>query len=195
MRLFVLSDTHGKIDKAVEIYKTLKDIDLIVHLGDLSSDAKKLESQLGVSVLGVKGNMDGSFSTKGYQILETDFGKIFIAHGHMENVKDSPQNLLYKAESLGCKGAFYGHTHVPVFEEVGGMYLLNPGSLTLPAGGRQGSYAIVNVTEGSFAASILYLIPEFSQMNEGQLQSRETPQKTKVESGFLRDLLNNSDRF
>ena len=180
MKLLVISDTHGKIDKAVEIYKMLKDVDLIVHLGDLSSDAKKLECQLGVAVLSVKGNMDGVFSRDGYKILETDFGKIFLAHGHMENVKQSRQNLVYKAEALGCKAAFYGHTHVPVYEVIGGMYLLNPGSLSLPVGRRKGSYAIVNTTEDSLEASIVY---------------QDTPQNVKAESGFLRNLLNYSDRF
>lgn len=196
MKLLVISDTHGKIDKAIEIYKTRKDVDLILHLGDLSSDAKKIESQLGVSVLSVKGNMDGCYSREGYQILETSFGNIFIAHGHMENVKQSPHNLIYKAESLGCKAAFYGHTHVPVFEQLGGIYLLNPGSLTLPLGGRKGSYALVNVTEDKLKASIVYLTPKVTVVLEPSQEPEPTSsQKSIVEAGTLRDMLNNSDRF
>jgi putative phosphoesterase len=180
MRIFVISDTHGRIDKAMEIYKTLDDIDLIVHLGDHWNDAKRMKDQLNVPLIGVKGNMDGSFARDGYHILETDFGKIFIAHGHMESVKQSYENILYKAESLQCKAVFFGHTHIPLFAEVEGLYLLNPGSLSLPVGGRKGSYAVATVLADSLSASILY---------------EDVQQVPKTESGSFINMLNDSDRF
>jgi len=180
LKLFVISDTHGRIDKAVEIYKSLTDIDMIIHLGDYWSDAQKLMEQLQVPVLSLKGNMDGVFANDGYHILETDFGKIFLTHGHMESVKQNLNNIMYKAESLGCKAVFFGHTHVPLFYQAEGLYLLNPGSLTLPTGGRKGSYAVVDITDHSLDASILFA---------------DTEQKQKTSSGFLRNLLNHSDRF
>ena len=180
MKIFVISDTHGRIEKAIEIYQSLQDIDLIIHLGDFWNDAKKMRDQLNVSVLSVKGNMDGSFSKDGYHILETDFGKIFLAHGHMESVKQSLENIMYKAESLECKAVFFGHTHIPLFRQVEGMYLLNPGSLTVPVGGRKGSYAVVTITENSLDATILF---------------EDAPQIQKTSSGFLKSMLNDSDRF
>jgi putative phosphoesterase len=157
LRIYVISDTHGRVDKAIEIYGTLRDIDLIVHLGDHWNDAQKIKNQLNVPLIGVKGNMDGSFSRDGYHILETDFGRIFLAHGHMEHVKSGLESIIYKAESLQCTAAFFGHTHIPLFREAQGLYLLNPGSLTLPTGGRKGSYAVATVTEKSLDATILYL--------------------------------------
>ena len=195
MKLFVLGDTHGQIDKAIEIYKGLKDIDLIVHLGDHFADGQKLERVLGCPVLGVKGNMDGSFYADGYQILETSWGKIFIAHGHMENVKSNPQNILYKGESLGCKAVFYGHTHLPLYQEVEGMILLNPGSLTLPVGGRPGSYALVNIEGDDFAAAILYAQNEMTQEGSKGAKGASSSAQTVNGWGNLRNLLNNSDRF
>jgi len=180
LRIFVISDTHGKIDKAVEIYKSLQDIDLIVHLGDHRSDARKMKEMLNVPLIGLKGNMDGSFSRDGYHILETDFGKIFLAHGHMENVKQNYENIMYKAESLHCRAAFFGHTHIPLFTEAEGLYLLNPGSLSLPTGGRKGSYAVATITKDSLTASILYE------------DVRQTP---KTEPGSIKSMLNDSDRF
>lgn len=180
MRIFVISDTHGRIDKAIEIYKTLDDIDLIVHLGDHWNDAKRMKEQLNVPLIGVKGNMDGSFARDGYHILETDFGKIFIAHGHMESVKQGYENIMYKAESLHCKAAFFGHTHIPLFAEAEGFYLLNPGSLSLPVGGRKGSYAVATVLPDSLSAAILY---------------EDVQQALKTESGSIKNMLNDSDRF
>ncbi|MDD2189767.1 MAG: metallophosphoesterase [Eubacteriales bacterium] len=180
MRIFVISDTHGRIDKAAQIYKTLHDIDLIVHLGDLWIDAIRIKNLFNVPVLGVKGNMDGSFSKEGHHILETEFGKIFLAHGHMESVKQGLDKLMYKAESLKCRAAFFGHTHIPLFRQVEGLYLLNPGSLSLPLGGRKGSYAIATLTEDTLNATILF--------EEAKQLQRKNP-------GNLRNLLNNSDRF
>lgn len=180
MKIYVISDTHGRADKAVEIYKTLQDIDLIVHLGDHWNDAKRMKEQLNVPLIGVKGNMDGSFDKDGYHILETGFGRIFLAHGHMENVKHGLENIIYKAESLQCKAAFFGHTHIPLFIEAEGVYLLNPGSLAMPVGSRKGSCAVATVTESSIHASILF---------DDTLQSRKTG------AGSIRNMLNNSDRF
>ena len=53
MKILVFSDTHGRIDKAVEIYNSLQDIDLIVHLGDVWNDAKRMRDLLNVPLIGV----------------------------------------------------------------------------------------------------------------------------------------------
>lgn len=180
MKLFVISDTHGKIEKAIEIYKALRDVDFIVHLGDNAIDAHRLKTQLGVEVIGVKGNMDGAYSEVEYKILETEYGKIFITHGHMENVKFSLEKLLYKTDALDCRAALFGHTHIPVVKEVEGIHLINPGSLTLPAGGRKGSYAIINTTNSSFETSLVYT---------------DIKQISKISHGMLSNLLNESDKF
>ena len=134
--------------------------------------------------------MDGSYSYDDYKILETEFGKIYLAHGHMEKVKFSLQNLIYRAEELGCKAALFGHTHKPLCQEIDGFHLLNPGSLTLPSDGTQGSYAILNIEKDKFEASIVYYQTIIKIQNENK-----SPKKTPIRGGFLKDLLNNSDRF
>lgn len=182
MRILVLSDTHGQVQPAIEVYKKVRQegpVDCIVHLGDLISDAKALRVRLGAEVVAVKGNMDGSYSTDDCTVMETEYGKLLLTHGHMENVKFDITNLLYRAEELGCRAALFGHTHSPCFRYEGGIYLLNPGSLTRPRGGGDGSYAVLTITEKEFQASILFYHPGVP----------------KVRTGVLRDLLNNSDRF
>jgi hypothetical protein len=187
MKLFVISDTHGDIDTAAEVFNTLSGIDRILHLGDYARDGWLLESRLKVPVTALKGNMDGSYSNEDYQILNTGFGKIYLTHGHMEAAKYGPENLLYKASSLGCKAAFYGHTHIPLYRDLGGMYLLNPGSLTHPRGGRLGSYAVVSASNGSFAATIFF----WDQKKSESSLRAETVGNT---AGFLRRIFNDSDR-
>lgn len=187
MKFLVISDTHGSIEEAETVYRSLSGINQIIHLGDYQRDGWLLENRLGVPVTALKGNMDGSYSNDDYRIIDTEFGKIYLSHGHMEAVKYSTHNLLYKAASLGCKAAFYGHTHTPLFEDLGGMYLLNPGSLTRPRGSRQGSYAVINTGKDSFDAEIMYL---GLTLNES---SRKTQDKSRIETGFLRRIFNDSD--
>ncbi len=187
MRFFVIADTHGDIGAAAEVYETLSDIDRILHLGDYARDGWLLESRLRVPVTAVKGNMDGSYSNDDYQIINTEFGKIYLTHGHMEAAKYGPENLLYKASSLGCKAAMYGHTHVPAYKDLGGMYLLNPGSLTHPRGNRQGSYAVVTTAPDSFRATIFYWDP---LQKDNRAENNE---KKGISPGFLRRIFNDSD--
>lgn len=182
MRILVISDTHGQVQQAMAVYKKLQEqepVDCIVHLGDMVSDARALEVRLGASVISVKGNMDESYSENDCRVLETVYGNLLLTHGHMENVKFGTQNLLYRAEELGCKAVLFGHTHQPCFENASGIYLLNPGSLTRPRMGGEGSYAVVTLTQAEFCASILFYYP-----------GQQSPQ-----GGRLRDMLNNSDRF
>lgn len=187
MKFFVISDSHGKIDNALAIYDRLKGIDAILHLGDYQKDAMALEERLGIDVISVKGNMDGSHSPNDYKILETEYGKILLLHGHMENVKHSVQNLLYKTEELGCRAAFFGHTHEAFFAEYAGLYLLNPGSISLPRDNRKASYAIVTTQKDEFNASIVYV--------DTILEPNSSSKSSAIEGGYLKNILNNSDRF
>lgn len=188
MKFLVISDTHGDIETALQVLETLEGIDRILHLGDYVRDGWLMESRTAIPVNAIKGNMDGSFSNEDYQILNTEFGKIYLTHGHMEAAKYGPENLLYKASSLGCKAAMYGHTHIPLYRDLGGMYLLNPGSLTHPRGNRQGSYAVVTTSPDSFQATILYWDPEERRSSEGAERNKKTSS-----SGFLRRVFNDSD--
>lgn len=182
MKIFVISDTHGKTDKVMEVWKKLTNVDLIIHLGDYERDALYLEKAMETEVISVKGNMDGSYSKDDYKILETEYGKLLLTHGHMENVKMSPLNLVYKAQEMDCKVALFGHTHRPVYDEVNGIYLVNPGSLSMPRDGSNGSYAIINTEPDDFHCSIVYY-------------SDPTQKKKPPQRGRLSTMLNYSDRF
>ena len=131
-------------------------IDMIVHCGDYYADAQEIRARLGIPVLAVKGNCDGCFDFEACSLLETECGDILITHGHMEDVGFSMQKLYYKALESGCIGAFFGHTHRSVFVETGGVYLLNPGSLSQPRDGSGGTFALVTTSEAGLQAKIYY---------------------------------------
>lgn len=156
MKILVISDTHGRLEKAQELIEKKGPFDLVVHLGDLEEDARILARRTGAQIRCVKGNMDGG-TREDAQVLSTSFGDILLVHGHIQGVKNGLMNIVYAAGEKNCRAVFFGHTHVPLLEESQGIYLLNPGSLTLPHLADRGSYAIVEIEKEQMHASILYV--------------------------------------
>lgn len=202
MKFLVISDTHGDIEKAAEIYRSLPETDAVIHLGDLEEDARGLSRLLAADVISVKGNMDNGYKKEdAFKTIDTECGKLLLTHGHMQNVKSSLTSLMYLAEEQNCIAALFGHTHIPVCENVNGLYLINPGSLTYPAAGTMPSYALVTTAADSIAAEIRYYGEGTENERYGKDdKDKKNPQKPagsvpKVQGGFLRNLLNNSDRF
>lgn len=180
MKILLIGDTHGKLGKLRDIWPKLRNIDLIAHTGDHFSDAANIEREFGVPVVAVGGNCDGSGPA--LEIIETEYGRILLTHGHLDGVKYDLTNLYYRTLENDCKAVFYGHTHCADITFTDGIYLVNPGSLTLPRDNKSGSYAIVRTAEDSFDASVVYYD---TIMGPG----RRSP------SGRLKSILNYSDRF
>lgn len=184
MKIFVLSDTHGSLHKAGQIYKKLTGVDLLVHCGDHIGDGQTLSAAWGIPAVCVKGNCDG-LRQRQYETFDTPAGRILVTHGHMENVKFDMQGLLYLAQQEDCVAVCFGHTHIPFCEEASGIWLINPGSLSHPRDGSNGSYAVIHAGKDGLRARIIYY--------DDVCAEKKTPKKTR--GGFLRDLLNYSDRF
>lgn len=193
MRILIVSDTHGSIQRVLDVYKKLaKDspVDLIVHCGDYSDDAIKIQNTLGKRVLWVKGNCDGCFDEKEFAVLETEAGNFFVCHGHMQNVGYSKRDLYYYACQEDCVGAIFGHTHRADKADLGDFLFINPGSIESPRDGSGGTFALLITSEGHADARILRY---HDFMLDGSSSSGSN--KPKVKGGHLRDLLNYSDGF
>lgn len=215
MRILVLSDTHGDISRACQVYHRLQkqgQVDLIIHCGDYYKDAIHMSERLGASIVWVKGNTDGSFSENDYAIVDTECGSLLVTHGHMENVDFSQQNLYYKALEHDCCAAVFGHTHRAVSAEAGGIHLFNPGSLTKPRDGSGGTFGLIYTGPDYFRGQICRYDDFIRQSVEGGNGSdgggsndsngsgggsngSSGGSKPKVQGGYLRGLLNYSDRF
>lgn len=163
MKILVIGDTHGKLNRVRDIWPKLQSIDLVIHTGDYYSDAKELSKELGVPFVFVRGNCDGSTGKEScdsqdgdFAVVETPAGQIFVSHGHRENVNYKLDTLRYKALENDCIAAVFGHTHRSMIEQAEDMWFINPGSLTLPRDGSGGSYAIIRSTEENFDATVVY---------------------------------------
>jgi phosphoesterase, MJ0936 family len=186
MNIFVISDTHGHLEKAYDMYNKISQtdkIDAIIHCGDYQRDGGLVESTLGIPVTSVQGNCDGT-RQRDFKVVETPAGKILVTHGHIENVDYNYNNLLYLAQENDCICVCFGHTHFPVIEKEQGITLVNPGSLTFPRDGTNGSCALLHLTENLVDGLIIYYDESFGNNK-----------KKKARGGYLRGLLNYSDRF
>ena len=160
MKIFFMSDIHGSIHwltQALEKFDQEK-ADYLVILGDLlyhgprnplpeDYNPKAVASALNArkdKIIAVRGNCEAEVDQMmlefpvmaDYTILFYEGRRIFATHGHSFSIDNLPP--------LSEKDAFIqGHTHVPVAEQKAGVYVLNPGSITLPKENFPNSYAVL----------------------------------------------------
>jgi uncharacterized protein len=152
MRVAVLADTHWKGTDAVpkEVLEILKDVDVVVHAGDLKCE-HVMEALEGDSrtVLAVRGNnfeLDLA-SLPDTRVEDLDGFKIGIAHdiGSMSqfaaHVK-KPEDIF--GEHVDC--VIFGQTHHPFFDVLHGVPFINPGSATdQDHSGAPGTLALLDI--------------------------------------------------
>jgi putative phosphoesterase len=166
LRALIISDTHGRTERIDQVRKQAGAFDLMIHAGDHAEDVLDGGYDDAVTVCG---NCD----TDGIEEEEKTFGllgvKTLLLHGHTVNVKTSPLQLVYKAAEHEAQLAVFGHTHTPTLFVEDGRVFLNPGSLSVPRGYTECTYAILELTreesgvnaEFSFYTLDGYRIPAF----------------------------------
>lgn len=167
MKLMIASDIHGSAHYCRELMGAFEreQPEKILLLGDLlyhgprnslpgEYDTKKTAEMLNSvagKVLCVRGNCDCEVDQMmlvftimaEYCLLYVNGRVIFATHGHVFNVKRPP--AMSRGDIL-----LNGHTHIPAWEEFGeGNVYVNPGSVSIPKGGSQHSYMVMN-DEGFF---------------------------------------------
>lgn len=147
VKLLVMSDTHGDAEVIKRVRDAHLDVDAIIHCGDseLPFDHPYLEG-----AKRVRGNCDHDSRYPEEELFNVEGLKIFVAHGHLLNVKSTTMNLLYRAKEVEADAAFFGHSHVLGTELVDNILFVNPGSLLKPRGIDEKSYAIVEFADQSW---------------------------------------------
>ena len=146
--LLVLSDTHGSVNSLTEVLKWAESrgiADFLVFLGDGAADLPLAAARSGFSAprQAVRGNGDFDTDIPLTATLEFAWHTFFLTHGHYHRIGDSYAPLLSAASSSGADAVLFGHTHVPFWEEAGGILLLNPGSLGRPRTRRGPAFAVI----------------------------------------------------
>ena len=136
----VISDTHGRIPSGVP--QAFKDVDLIIHAGDIGDQAVLDQLSKIAPVAAVRGNMDfGKWAGELPETEVVEIGQIVLYVLHIINRLDiEPQKFGYKA-------VISGHTHRPDVYEENGVTFINPGSASYPKSGQPGSVALIQIKE------------------------------------------------
>ncbi|GFN36116.1 phosphodiesterase [Tepidimicrobium xylanilyticum] len=160
MKLFFISDIHGSayyLAKAIERFQEEK-ADYIIILGDhlyhgarnplpAEYNPKKVIEILNSfadRIIAVRGNCDCEVDEMllNFPIMATystilyDNRRLFLTHGHIYNEKNVPK--------LKDGDVFiFGHTHIPQLEKKENLYIINPGSITLPKDNNPHTYGIL----------------------------------------------------
>ena len=76
-----------------------------------------------------------------------------LVHGHMHRVKYGLEVLAQDAHEKGADIVIFGHTHIKENKIIGGVEMINPGSLSLPRDGIKGSYVVMDLENGKYTYS------------------------------------------
>jgi putative phosphoesterase len=160
MKYLVVSDIHGSRSGAQCVPDCLArhGCDTVLLCGDvlyhgprndLPEDYAPKEviailNPLQEHIIAVRGNCDAEVDqmvldfalTADYDILPLGSRRVFMSHGHVYGPDRLPK---LKPSDIFLSG----HTHIPTALEKDGIYLLNPGSVSLPKGGHPKTYGLL----------------------------------------------------
>ena len=130
---------------------------MFIHLGDGEEDVDTLITRypdVASRFVHVCGNCDfGSLSPKVY-IMPVGGHKIYASHGHMQNVKYTYENIKKIAAANGCDIILFGHTHNRYLHYENGIYIMNPGSASIPHDGTKPSFGCIDISDAGILTNI-----------------------------------------
>lgn len=151
MLVAVISDTHGVENILKKIKDYINHVDILIHLGDNIIDLEYLKNGFKGKVYGVKGNCDFLSNELEEQVIQISGKKFLITHGDKYGVKYNLTSIFFKCKELSVDVALFGHTHCKLITEEQGIWLINPGSPSLPKD-NIGSIAFIEIKEGKINA-------------------------------------------
>jgi uncharacterized protein len=143
VRVGLISDTHGKLRS--EVFHHFKDVDLILHAGDIGPATLLVELETIAPVKAVVGNTDG-FELSGVlpevQELTLAGRLVVVTHGHRLG---SPTPALLRRAHPQAHIIVFGHTHRPLLDQSDGRLIVNPGSAGAPRFNLKPSIALLEL--------------------------------------------------
>jgi putative phosphoesterase len=156
MKIILISDSHGNTNNIIKAIRKNKDIDMVIHLGDMLGDILKVtELFKEIKFEFVPGNNDWTRQYPQEKLLMLEGKKVFITHGHQYGVKYDYHRIIMKGKAEEADAVFFGHTHIAeeIFSD--GMLVLNPGSISLPGDFRNPTYCIVEIRDGKIVSRFM----------------------------------------
>ena len=169
----LLSDTHIPIDAKVlpaQIKEIFRNVDLILHAGDIYIISVLDELERIAPVLAAQGDDDDYDITKDRRVKEKhtltiDGVSISLTHGEpglgpwsvFPNSKETLEEASYYYNNV-TNILVFGHSHMPKVEKRGQFLLVNPGSPTFPYYlHRPGTVVLLTVNSGEAEVRMVQL--------------------------------------
>jgi putative phosphoesterase len=163
MRIAVISDTHmpkGSRVLPAQCLARLAAADLVLHCGDLVSAAFLGQLRaIGPPVEAVLGNIDEvALQSVLPEERVVEAGGARIGMVHIPGPSEGRARRL-PARFPGCGAVIFGHTHLPVIDRAGTVWLLNPGSPTERRRAPRRTMIELSVEAGQIAPELIELDP------------------------------------
>ena len=123
MLIGIISDTHGYLDPRVPLL--FRDVEHILHAGDIGSMAIPLTLERIAPVTAVLGNTDTGLNFRETEVVSLA-GRKFLVH-HIVDAREPHEDLRRRLEREKPDVVVFGHTHKPHNEVVGATLFFNPG--------------------------------------------------------------------
>jgi len=152
MRVVALADTHAPRrwkSCPPPVAEQLRRADLILHAGDVCTAAILGELSQYAPVLAVLGNNDGPdvAAWGATPALRADLDGLRVAMIHDSGAaRGRPQRLRRRFPDAGL--VVFGHSHIPLDADAGGIRIFNPGSPTDRRRQPQGTVGVLSIEDG-----------------------------------------------
>jgi putative phosphoesterase len=144
MHVGLISDTHGLLRP--DVLAHFERVDCILHAGDIGNPGILAELETLAPVYAVFGNTDGfdvRARVKERVAVELEGWPVLVTHGHELG---SPRPAALRDAYPDARIIIYGHTHVPLVEQLGDVLVVNPGAAGPARFGLEPSVAILELT-------------------------------------------------
>ena len=152
-KIVVISDNHGQQSMLDKIRKLESDSDYYVHCGDSEALEERLKGWICV-----RGNNDWIARLQDEIVFEVEGVNFLVTHGHRYGYFNREEIMVDDLLRHGCDVLLSGHTHVPQCDEINGLYIINPGSTTLPRQGSNKSYCNIFVDQAEIKVEFKEII-------------------------------------
>ena len=155
MKIGVISDTHNFFDP--QIPELFKDVEHIIHAGDVGTMAIISELERIAPVTAITGNTDSMLPLKDVEVFELGRHKFVLQHIVQT---DTPTVLLsHRVQQAKPDVIVFGHTHKPFNRTIGGIWYFNPGYAGKARFGLERSVALLHFERDKIR-------PEFLKLEE-----------------------------
>jgi putative phosphoesterase len=161
----VVSDTHmprfgAALPRALRDGLAVADVDLIVHLGDMTGPDVPALFETIAPFDGVAGNNDGPALVERFgrsKVLDIDGVRLGLTHGDLGVGATTPERARRTFASESVAAVLFGHSHSPLIDRLpDGRLLLNPGSPTDKRRESRYSWALLRIHAGRVEAELRF---------------------------------------